>query len=407
MLSLSTLWIVFVANFLALGAIWAYVARTHPSFGAARLWSASTFIAAVGAALSILRSFIDPHSWMLYSLVLSIGGTLLTFACCLSAAGVQRYYDRAVWWRSIVMITVLNFVCLAWFATTSADLSPLIVINSIGQSLPLALVLPLLFGASQNRHRSGGWFAGFFAVLMVCAYVVRIAGAALRIGGEVRPVDYNAFQAILVMALVFLSLSMSFGFLVMAIDRLRAEMAALALRDELTGVANRRHLLQRLAEACAQAHRGGEVFALLAIDLDGFKAINDNRGHAVGDEYLRRFSQVVQNCLRSSDFLARMGGDEFCVLLPATTWREGAMIARRVLRACEQHGANDGAMGFSASIGVAQWREGIGLDGERLIAAADRALYAVKNAGKNGYLVDQEGRPEAPAFELHTLGAAS
>jgi diguanylate cyclase (GGDEF)-like protein len=240
----------------------------------------------------------------------------------------------------------------------------------------------------------------------VCTEVIRIAGSFLHIGGKVHAVDYNAFQAALVMALVFLTLIMSFGFLVMTIDRLRADVAALALRDELTGVANRRHFLQRLADACAQAQRGGGCFALLAIDLDGFKAINDNLGHAAGDEYLRRFTRLVESSLRPGDFLARMGGDEFCVLLPATTWREGAMIARRVLKACTEHAAKDWATGLSASIGVAQWRAEVGLDGELLIAAADRALYAVKNTGKNGYLVDQEVRPEAHLIELQALGAA-
>jgi hypothetical protein len=118
----------------------------------ARFWTASTFIAAVGATLSMLRSFIDPHSSVVYILVLSMGGAFLTLACGFSAAGVQQYYDRPVWWRSIALITVFNFVSLACLVPTFADLSALIVINSIGQSLPLALVLPLLLGRSRSKH---------------------------------------------------------------------------------------------------------------------------------------------------------------------------------------------------------------------------------------------------------------
>lgn len=120
----------------------------------------------------------------------------------------------------------------------------------------------------------------------------------------------------------------------MTIDRLRAEVADLAMFDDLTGAANRRQFLGRLNEECARSGRGGEAFALLMIDLDDFKEINDNHGHAAGDECLRVFTRAAGSRLRAGDLLARMGGDEFCVLLPATTLREGAMVARHILEAC-------------------------------------------------------------------------
>ncbi|MFX6965338.1 GGDEF domain-containing protein, partial [Acinetobacter baumannii] len=82
----------------------------------------------------------------------------------------------------------------------------------------------------------------------------------------------------------------NFGFLLMAIDRLRSEVADLALLDDLTGVANRRHLVQRLTEECARSERSHAPFTLLAIDLDGFKRINDTYGHAAGDACLQHFT---------------------------------------------------------------------------------------------------------------------
>src|SRR5207248_1948547 len=112
------------------------------------------------------------------------------------------------------------------------------------------------------------------------------------------------------------------------------EVADLALQDDLTGVGNRRHLLQRLTDECTRSDRSGETFALLVIDLDGFKAINDTHGHAAGDACLQHFTLMAQTRLRSGDLLARTGGDEFCVVLPASTLREGAMIARRILDVC-------------------------------------------------------------------------
>ncbi|HAP10244.1 MAG TPA: GGDEF domain-containing protein, partial [Afipia sp.] len=153
--------------------------------------------------------------------------------------------------------------------------------------------------------------------------------------------------------------------------------------------ANRRQLLARLDEECVRSGRSGEVFALLMIDLDGFKDINDGHGHAAGDECLRLFTRAACSRLRTGDLLARMGGDEFCVVLPATTLREGAMVARHVLEACQGETVqwNGAPLALSASIGVAQWRPEIGLQAERLLAAADRALYTAKKDGKNGYAV--------------------
>jgi diguanylate cyclase (GGDEF)-like protein len=197
----------------------------------------------------------------------------------------------------------------------------------------------------------------------------------------------------------------NFGFLLMAIDRLRNEVADLALLDDLTGVGNRRHLLQRLSEECAKSARSAEPFALLVVDLDGFKAINDTHGHAAGDACLQHFTLMAQTSLRPGDILARTGGDEFCILLPASTLREGAMIARRVLEVCREDAA--GCVGadvpISLSIGVAQWTREIGPFPDRMMAAADHALYAAKNGGKNRYAAYDPAPPLAPALDREPM----
>ena len=146
--------------------------------------------------------------------------------------------------------------------------------------------------------------------------------------------NFTPLQSAFVLGLVFLSMALNFGFLLMAMDRLRTEVADLALLDDLTGVGNRRHLVQRLSEECARSARSGQPFSLLVIDLDGFKGINDTHGHAAGDACLQHFTLMAQTRLRPGDMLARSGGDEFCIVLPSSTLREGAMIARRVLEVC-------------------------------------------------------------------------
>jgi diguanylate cyclase (GGDEF)-like protein len=110
---------------------------------------------------------------------------------------------------------------------------------------------------------------------------------------------------------------------------------------------------------------------------------------------------MAQTSLRPGDILARTGGDEFCILLPASTLREGAMIARRILEVCRADAeACVGAdVPISLSIGVAQWTRAMGPFPDRLIAAADQALYAAKNDGKNRHAVYEPSPPLAPGHQ--------
>src|SRR3954468_6220646 len=105
MLSVPTLWLVFVVNFTALGLIWTYVARSYPNFSAAPFWTASAFIAAFGAAVSMLRGIVDSI------LPLLAGGTLLILACCLAATGIRRFYGAELSWRFTAAVTGSHFIC--------------------------------------------------------------------------------------------------------------------------------------------------------------------------------------------------------------------------------------------------------------------------------------------------------
>jgi diguanylate cyclase (GGDEF)-like protein len=392
MLSVPTLWTVFVINFLALGLIWAYVARSYPKLEAARYWTASALTAATGAALGMLR--FDVVSL----LPLLAGGTVMIFAACLGAMGIRRFYDQPVTWRGTALITGLSCAALT-FTVYGYDSIPLrIAVYSIGQAVPMVLTLKLLLSRQNGRANPGARLAGIVSILIVLLYAFRAMASLLRIGGEFSYVQANPMQSVIVLALLFLSMSWNFGFLLMAIDRLRNEVADLALLDDLTGVGNRRHLLQRLTEECARSERNGEPFSLLVIDLDGFKLINDTHGHAAGDACLQHFTLMAQTRLRPGDMLARTGGDEFCVVLPASTLREGAMIARRILDVCRADAA--ACVGtdipISLSIGVAQWTRETGPFPDRLMAAADHALYAAKKDGKDRHAVYDPAPPLAP-----------
>ncbi|WOH65456.1 GGDEF domain-containing protein [Bradyrhizobium sp. BWA-3-5] len=393
MLSVPTLWTVFVINFLALGLIWAYVMRCYPSFEAARFWTACAFVGAAGAAVAMLRVVL-PDTMV----PLLFAGTALILAICLAAMGVQRFFNQPVYWRYAVLITALGSIGLCFFTYVHDSVPARMTVLTITQTLPMAFSLKLLLARHDGHINPGARLAGMVTIIIMAIFAVRLLGAVTGVGGGFSYLHFNATQSVVVLVLVFLSMALNFGFLLMAMDRLRNEVADLALLDDLTGVGNRRYLLQRLTEECARSERSGQPFALLVIDLDGFKGINDTYGHAAGDACLQHFTLMAQTRLRPGDMLARTGGDEFCIVLPSSTLREGAMIARRVLEVCRADAAqcsgND--IPVAVSIGVAQWTAEMGLYPDRLIAAADHALYDAKKAGRNGFATYTPAPPLQP-----------
>jgi len=392
MLSVPTLWVTIIINFLSMGLVWAYVMRCYPNFAAAKFWAVASLTAALGAGITMLRGSMDPR------FPLIVGGGLMVFACGIAAMGVRRFYDLDIQWRAAGMIAAASCVGLDVFLVVDENMPMRMVTYSLGQSISIGMTLPLLLRRQEGHDNPGARLAGYVGLFVIAIHVVRCVWALPIIGGDMTVTSFNGVQAALILAQVFLGMAWNFGFMLMAMDRLRNEVADLALVDDLTGVANRRHLIQRLSEECARSERSGEPFALLVIDLDGFKSINDTHGHAAGDACLQHFTLMAQTRLRPGDLLARTGGDEFCIVLPSSSLREGIMIARRVLDVCRQdaEGCTGLDIPIAVSIGVAQWTQEIGRFPESLIAAADEALYAAKKEGKNRYAAYDLAPPLAP-----------
>src|SRR3954452_13844757 len=175
LLSVPTLWLVFVVNFTALGLIWTYVARSYPNFSAAPFWTASAFVAALGAAVSMLRGFLDSI------LPLFAGGTLLILACCLAATGIRRFYGQDLSWRLTVAVTASSFAGLLFFIAVVDYMPMRIFIYSLGMSIPMALTLKLLLAPGHGRANPGARLAGITALLILAINVIRGGGAILHI----------------------------------------------------------------------------------------------------------------------------------------------------------------------------------------------------------------------------------
>lgn len=156
----------------------------------------------------------------------------------------------------------------------------------------------------------------------------------------------------------------------------------MAIRDELTGLYNRRHAVERLVKIREMANRNALDFAVAYLDLDFFKRINDTYGHNVGDEVLRMFSELMTKRLSGRDFAARLGGEEFLIVLVKSDIENCAQLVERVRREVplmRVPSAPD--LSLTVSAGVAQFASGESLD--RLLARADDALYKAKNSGRN------------------------
>lgn len=159
-----------------------------------------------------------------------------------------------------------------------------------------------------------------------------------------------------------------------------------AYHDPLTRLPNRALLLDRLQLAIAQAQRNRRKLALMFLDLDGFKPVNDQLGHLLGDKLLRDVAGRLQSCVRRSDTLSRFGGDEFALLLPEVRRPEDmAALAGKLLGSLSQPFIiDDHELSLSASIGLALYPEA-GESAETLIRHADLAMYEAKRQGKNGF----------------------
>lgn len=170
--------------------------------------------------------------------------------------------------------------------------------------------------------------------------------------------------------------------------------------DPLTEVANRRGLEAAFDREHARARRSGRPLALLMIDIDRFKQVNDTRGHAVGDEVLMGLAARLEGMLREIDLLARTGGEEFVVLLPETGGEEAMQTAERLRAAAagRPFPVSDGEVAITVSIGAAAAEAGEA-DLDRLLKSADRALYAAKEGGRN--------RCEFGSFEVQEAAAAA
>lgn len=241
---------------------------------------------------------------------------------------------------------------------------------------------------SDSDARSGrAWRLLFGGVIMLMLLMLLRAFAALTGSGEFaqaangvapQPVQIAAFVAMMAGTLLG-----SIGFILMVKERSDREIMQLAMTDSLTRVPNRRALMDRAEQALAR--RSGAPLALLMIDVDHFKQINDTYGHPAGDEVLRKAASLFVERLRGQDMVGRYGGEEFCVVAPNTDL-EGALILAESLReiiAITPFILESGRISLTVSIGISICPASVIRELKDVLIEADAALYAAKHSGRN------------------------
>lgn len=394
---LFTIYLAIVASCLALSLVWLVVARTFPTLLAARYWFVGTLVASLGSALSLWQGAADP------AVPYVMGNGLILLGSGIGWAGVRQFYGRSTPWPAIIAITALAVVALALATLWRDSLGLRVVIFSAAQSVIIGWAVVDILDRRNGTVTTGSLLAAGACSVLLLLNAARTVLAAFAIDSEVAVALSNPMQAaLLFLVAVFGAMVCQFGFLLMTMDRLHAEMAQLAGVDDLTGAANRRRLIAACEQECVRSSRTGRVFSVMVIDLDRFKSINDGHGHAAGDEFLKLFAATARSQLRSQDVFARLGGDEFCVLMPETDGAHAVKSAERLAAAVRRNTIfrNGTPVGSTVSIGVAEWSPAIGRNPFALLELADGALYLSKNRGRDSVTVAAgEPMPVAPAPE--------
>jgi len=293
----------------------------------------------------------------------------------------------------LVLCTGFN---LAWAGPQGGWPAGAVIASSAAVAWTLGrTTFEILAPVQREFGRRGAWLVGGPYAVGTVLFSLRF-GLGLVLPAQVaRPVNVdNNFNIGVVLAILVLNLAINASLAVLVLLRLVRKLQRLSNHDPLTGLLNRRRLMQVLAQQHQILVRHGEPWSLLLLDLDHFKQVNDNHGHAVGDQVLVAVAALLQAQARDLDAVARMGGEEFCVVLPRTGAQGALAFAERLRQHLAQtplpvgEGAQRPAappvqgLQMTVSIGVATCHDPVET-ADHVLGRADHALYAAKHAGRN------------------------
>ncbi|MFM0340457.1 GGDEF domain-containing protein [Paraburkholderia fungorum] len=334
------------------------------------------------AIVALLAFAVQGHASPWLSFVAA--NVLLAASLLLVLEGCWRFLGRRSrpWAAYIGLAAVLAGIVYWTFAAPDFN-ARVALVSAFHACLYATLAVTMLRGRPANRPRYSYYFLAVAAALFCVGHIARgtLYGFGMLAQSSLMQVSAAniAFLAIGILAMPCLSI----GVVMLAHDRLAERLERLANVDELTGALSRRAFLTVGEALLKAARRAGSPVAIAIIDIDSFKAVNDNHGHAAGDQVLSHFAAFVTCNLRASDVFGRLGGEEFGVLCPATTAAEAVVLLERLRARLAATGPADLPRGlrYTFSVGVDQ-RQGDESLAE-VMARADGALYAAKASGRD------------------------
>lgn len=315
---------------------------------------------------------------------LSLGGMVVFFAA------IRFGWSRGFADPSLTMVQMV-------FAITSGAIAYAMAGPMRGATFVVLLAI-LMFGMFQLRPR---------ALLLVSLYALGLFGTAMAVMAWQLPQVYRPAVELghfLMLAATLPAVSLLAGRLTVLRERSRhqrrdlaealARIQALAMRDELTGLINRRHMLELLEQERQRCVRSGRTFCVAMIDIDRFKEVNDRYGHAAGDEVLQRLAREALSAVRVADVLARWGGDEFVLLLSDARLQLARGGVERVRQRIEAVSLRVGEQPLQVTISAGLAEHIAGESVATALARADAALYEAKAQGRNRTVAaDGSGAP--------------
>ncbi len=377
-LDLRTMMVVIAAMTFLFAGLLALAGLHAGNVRGVRLWALASL--SISAGLSFAIALLTPSdSWVIVA-----GAIFVAAGGGLQFAGIQAFKDERCDWRVPVALTLAAFASTTWFAVVQPNIEARAIGNSLILGLINAACARALLIPIKQPLRTAYWFTGAAFAAMAVVFVIRAVVIMRSPAGS-----YGLYANLPINPATFFAVSMTqlcvtFGFVLMLNYRLSSDLHDLASRDQLTGALNRRGLEEEAIRQQARCLRTKSPLAVMLIDVDHFKQINDRYGHPAGDEVLRRLAAVVQISIRTEDYFARYGGEEFCVLLPGVAEADVMIIAERLRQNyAEMHVLlGEETLTSTISIGVADSIH-TGMVFDFLVAAADQALYRAKEARRN------------------------
>jgi diguanylate cyclase (GGDEF)-like protein len=344
----------------------------------ARQWAFGTFL--IGTSLGLSTLFEPPISVFmaaLMPLLFGIGAGLLY-------NGIQAFKDQVCNYKIPAVVAILMVLNNVFLAAVYFKPQYRIVINLLIMSSVHAFCARALFIRVEQPLRTAFLIGGTaFAIISLSSFL-RIFDIALSPVETVHRYKAGAASPVMYMFVSVAQMAMSFAFMLMINFRLVQNVNELASTDSLTGALNRRSLEKFALHQTELTLLSKKSMAVMMIDIDHFKKINDQYGHPAGDHVLRSASELMKTMVRSSDLVARYGGEEFCMVLPDSSAAAAQILAERLRQKYEALPMHWNGEYFHStiSIGIADTQLS-GSDFAKLVQHADQALYRAKTNGRN------------------------